>query len=441
MPSPLHQLRRLWVALTSNLWFVPLSMVGCSIALASALIVADLHLGRDWTLPHGLLFGVGAAGARGMLGAIAGSMMTVASLTFSLTISTLAAASSQYTSRLIRNFMRDRVNQMVLGYFVGLFGYCLVVLRTIRAGDEGQFVPSLAVMGGLVLALLSIVVLIYFIHHIADSIQAGAILRRVTAETLEAVDALFPDGVGEPAREPDPPAPEGRDWHPVVSGAFGYVLSLDSAALIALARRRDAVVRMTAEVGGFVTPAGTLCEVALPAPPDASLAKAVRAAFELGPVRTVEQDAAFGIRQIVDVALKALSPGVNDTTTAVMCVEHVGVVLEALAARAIPDRLRSADGVVRLVASGRSFETLAGLCLDQIRQSAAGNTAVLAALLRATAAAGRQTLSPARRHTLAHHARLVAQLAESSVPCPDDRDPILRLAVAVRAALAAPNAG
>ncbi|MDO9017610.1 MAG: DUF2254 domain-containing protein [Deltaproteobacteria bacterium] len=440
MPSPAHQLRRLWIALTSNLWFVPLSLVVGGILLASLLILADLHIGHEWTLGHPVLFGVGAAGARGMLAAIAGSTMTVASLTFSLTVSTLAMASSQYTSRLIRNFMRDRVNQLVLGYFVGLFAYCLVVLRTIRAGDEGQFVPPIAVMGGMVLALASIAFLVYFIHHIAESIQVGTILRRVTDDTLRAIDELFPADAGEPATDvaSDVVIGEGHVWWPVEAEAFGYVRSLDAAALLSLAAERDAVVRMCMEVGAFVTPAGALCEIAQPVAPDANLAGDIRAAFDLGPVRTVEQDAAYGIRQIVDIALKALSPGVNDTTTGVMCVSHLAVLLEALAARPIPDRMRATDGVVRLVATGRSFEVLAGLCLDQIRQSAAGNTAVLTALLRATAAAGRRTLAPARRHTLAHHARLVAQLAESSVSCADDREPILRLAVVVRAALAAP---
>lgn len=434
----MQPLRRLWIALTSNLWFVPLVMVAAAIAAATLLTLVDLHLGRDWAPGRGLLFGVGAAGARGMLSAIAGSMMTVASLSFSLTISTLAAASSQYSSRLIRNFMRDRVNQFVLGYFVGLFGYCLVVLRTIRGGDEGQFVPPLAVLGGLVLALASIGILIYFIHHIAESIQAATILRRVTGETLRAIDELFPAGADEADDPPEVTVAPGVAWHPVAAGSYGYVRSLDAQDLLTLAAERGAVLRVATGVGGFVTPAGTLCEVALPAAPDGGVARRVREAFDLGPMRTVEQDEAFGMRQVVDIALKALSPGINDTTTAVMCVEHLSVMLEALAPRAIPDRMIAADGVVRLLTTGQSFEALAGLCFDQIRQSASGNTAALTALLRATAVAGRSTHRSARRQALAHHARLVAQLAGSSVTCAADREPILRLAAEICDGLAAP---
>jgi len=209
-------------------------MVFCAITLAVLLIAADLSIGSDWIMQDSLVFGVGAAGARGMLTAIAGSMMTVASLTFSLTISTLATASSQYTSRLIRNFMRDRLNQFVLGYFVGLFAYCLVVLRTIRADNEVAFVPSLAVMGGLLLALVSIAVLIFFIHHIAESIQVGMILRRVTGETVQAIDEMFPADVGKAATgagpravadditsSPDESIDDGHHWHAVSAQRFG----------------------------------------------------------------------------------------------------------------------------------------------------------------------------------------------------------------------------
>ena len=423
-------------------------MVLGAIALAVLLIATDLAIGTDWIRKQTLLFGVGASGARGMLSAIAGSMMTVASLTFSLTISTLAVASSQYTSRLIRNFMRDRLNQFVLGYFVGLFAYCLVVLRIIRSGDEGAFVPPLAVLGGLLLALVSIGVLIFFIHHIAESIQVGIILRRVTDETLQAINELFPAALGAPAAggnpgpapgdsaaTPDEVVPEGHRWYAVSAKRFGYVQSLDAKGLLAMAAEIDGVVRMSADIGSFVTPAGSLCEIAIAAPPEDELLAKLRGAFDIGEARTIEQDAAFGIRQMVDIALKALSPGINDTTTGVMCVEHLAAVLETLASRTIPDRLRAEDGQVRFIAGGRTFDVLAGLCLDQIRQSASGNTAVMAALLRAIEAAGRQTSDRARRRTLSRHARLIATLARDSVTCPDDLGPVSTAAHAVIAEL------
>jgi hypothetical protein len=156
-----------------------------------------LHFDKKWPL----LFGAGAAGSRGLLTAVASSMITVAGVVFSITIVALSLTSSQYTSRVLRNFMRDRMNQVVLGVFVGIFAYCLVVLRTIRGGDEGAFVPSLAVLGGLALAFVGIAFLIYFIHHISMSIQASSIIAAAAEETIAAVDHLFPKGLGDNADE------------------------------------------------------------------------------------------------------------------------------------------------------------------------------------------------------------------------------------------------
>jgi len=428
-----YRFRLLWIRLKSSLWFVPGAMVALAIALAVGLTLIDLKFGVGWTSHYNILFGVGAAGARGMLSAIAGSMMTVASLTFSLTISTLAAASAQYSSRLIRNFMRDRVNQFVLGYFVGLFAYCLVVLRTIRGGDEGQFVPPLAVLGGLILALLSIAVLIYFIHHIAESIQVGTILQRVTEETIHAIEELFPTNLAEPA-EPDDVSPDevrerhGVTIHTVLAGAFGYVQTLDAEPLLALSTEKNGVVRVLADVGAFVTPGGAICAVSMQEEPDDELLNRLRAAFHIGAARTIEQDAAFGIRQIVDIALRALSPGVNDTTTGVMCVEHIGVLLETIAGRPIPNRRRAQDGVVRIITPDRSFAAFASLSLDQIRRSASGNAAVHDALLRAVAIAARRAAAPDRRLILTRHAALVAQSARESITCLPDLAPILAFA-------------
>jgi len=195
----MNKLKALWLTLDSSLWFVPTLMVLAALLAAYGLVHLDAAIGTAWTARYPLLFGAGAAGARGMLSAIASSMITVAGLIFSLTLATLAQVASQYTSRLLRNFMRDRTNQVVMGFFVSIFVYCLVVLRTIRGGDEGSFVPSLAVAFGLLLALVSIGRLIFFIHHIASSIQAANIVAGVAAETEKLLDKVFPERLGAAA--------------------------------------------------------------------------------------------------------------------------------------------------------------------------------------------------------------------------------------------------
>ena len=170
-------------------------------------------------------------------------MITVAGVTFSITIVALALASSQYTSRILRNFMRDRANQTVLGVFVGVFAYCLVVLRTIRGGDEGAFVPSLAVLGALLLAFVAIGFLIFFIHHIAASIQATSIIAAVAGETLEAVDRLFPAEVGDAATERPTPIKTaslaGHTWVTIPARKTGYIQAVDVDVLFDVAREQE----------------------------------------------------------------------------------------------------------------------------------------------------------------------------------------------------------
>jgi uncharacterized membrane protein len=193
----MNRLKQLWSNLRSSFWFMPSLIVVVSIAFAVALIEAD-SAGRPLAAQWPRLFGAGAEGARGMMSTIAGSMMTVVGVTFSMILVVLAMASSQYTSRILRNFMRSRVTQVVLGIFAGIFTYCLIVLRTIRSGDEGAFVPSLAVFlrfrAG---ARRRIGALMFFIHHIASSIQASSIIASIAQETIAAIDRLFPEQLGQ----------------------------------------------------------------------------------------------------------------------------------------------------------------------------------------------------------------------------------------------------
>src|SRR5665811_997101 len=192
----MNKFRQLWSTLRSSFWFVPSLIVVLSVALAVALIEAD-STGSDRLLAQWpRLFGAGAQGARAMMSTIAGSMMSVVGVTFSMILVVLALASSQYTSRILRNFMRSRVTQAVLGIFAGIFTYCLIVLRTIRSGDEGAFVPNLAVFFGFVMALVGVGTLMFFIHHIASSIQASSIIASIAEETNATIDLLFPEKLG-----------------------------------------------------------------------------------------------------------------------------------------------------------------------------------------------------------------------------------------------------
>jgi uncharacterized membrane protein len=366
----MHKIKNLWDNLQASFWFVPSLIVAFSIALAVVLIEADATGSEDWMANWPRLFGAGAEGARGMLATIAGSMMTVVGVTFSMTLMTLALASSQYTSRILRNFMRDRVTQVVLGIFAGIFTYCLIVLRTIRGGDEGGFVPSLSVAVSVVLAIGGIGSLIFFIHHIASSIQASSIIASVAGETLMALDRLFPEKLGrEPGEESEGPPPSHlaqTKWKAVAVPRNGVIQGVDNDALLRLAREHKTIVRMDRGIGEFVVQGMPLASLALETSPEKETVAALQSAFSINRYRTVEQDAAFGIRQIVDMALRALSPSVNDSTTAVLCLDYLTAILARLARREIPSPHRYEEGILRVITVGPTF---AGMCFTALFSS------------------------------------------------------------------------
>ena len=392
-------------------------IVVAAVGLAALIISIDANVKLSFVDNWPLLFGAGAEGARGLLSAVASSMITVAGVVFSITIVALSLTSSQYTSRVLRNFMRDRVNQTVLGVFVGIFAYCLVVLRTIRGGDEGAFVPSLAVLAGLMLAFVGIGFLIYFIHHIALSIQAASIIAAVSAETIEAVEHLFPERLGqriESVADVEHTAKETHEWSIVHSQSTGYIESVDADALLNLASELNSIVRMERGISEFTIKGTPLVSIADVPSIEPKVIEAINALYVVSRQRTVQQDAAFGIRQIVDVALKALSPGINDTTTAVMCSEYLTAILVPLASREIPSAHRYKDDNLRVIARVSSFESLVAEAFDQIRQNAEGNVAVLkrqAELLEILCDA---TDSLERQSHLRRQAELIEMVAEKN---------------------------
>lgn len=409
---------KLAISLRSSFWFLPGLIVLASLALAAGVVALDRQLGDLPDDRWPLLFTADADGARELLAVIAGSMMTVAGVVFSITIVALAQAATQYTSRVLRNFMRDRGNQVVLGVFLGVFAYCLAVLRTITTnGEDGGFVPSLAVVGGLVLALVAVAFLVFFIHHVAASIQSGAITRGITSDTLHTIDLVFPDALegdeGEPLRDAEPPL----RWHPVPAPEMGYIESVDYAALLEFARQHGVVVRMERSVGDFVSPDRPIASISGREPPDADAAAHLAGLFAVDSYRTIEQDVAFGIRQLVDVALKALSPGINDTTTAVTSLDYLSVILQRLAGRRIvPFPLRDGD-MLRVLPMGPGFERLLALAFDQILENAHGNTTVLLRMLQAIGQVRDGTRSPQRLRMLDALREQVAAVALDTASC------------------------
>lgn len=407
----LNKVKQFWSDVRSSLWFVPTLMVAAAIILALLLIEIDGNVKREWLAEYPRIFGAGADGSRGMLSSIAGSMITIAGLSFSLTIVAMAQTSSQYTSRILRNFMRDSRNQFILGFFVGVFAYCLVVLRTIRGGDEGRFIPSFAVFFGLILAIGSIGVLIFFIHHIATLIQASTIIGTAADETIKSVIKLFPEELGEEAdqyeEEKMSEEIETDDWQIIRSHKTGFIQNVDSEVLIRRAEKHNCVFKMERRIGDFVVKNSPLVSFNGSGAADFTGESDFKEIFLISKYRTIDNDAAFGVRQIVDVALKALSPGINDTTTAVVCINYLSAILSELANRRIENQFRSKDGKVRVIARGETFQSLTDAAFNQIRDSADGNTTIYLQILDSIKTVAQQTKSRKRLEVLAKHIELV----------------------------------
>lgn len=435
----MHRFKQLASSLRSSFWFIPTLMVAAGVALAVALVATDSAGSDKWMERWPRLFGATPEGARQVLATIAGSMMTVIGVTFSMTLVALALASSQYTSRILRNFMGNRLTLSTLGIFAGIFAYCLIVLHTIRSGDgEVVFVPGLALFFAFLLALGGVAVLIYFIHHIATSIQASSIIASVAEETLAVIDEMFPEKLGHATEDDEaeaPRAPNEKAWYLVAAKTNGYIQNVDSGGLMRLARDTKAILRMERGIGEFVVQDNVLASLALDAPPDRELIAALNASYTISSHRTVDHDPAFGVRQIVDIALKALSPSVNDTSTAVMCVDYLTAILARLAARKFP-ALRRYDGdQLRVIAKAPTFESLLGIAFDQIRRNAEGNVAIMSRLLGAFEVVGVRTHSPRRRLALGEQVQRIAELADRSIESAHDRARLEERLVRVRNAL------
>ena len=420
---------------------MPTLLVMCGAGAAVALVeidiaYADALSGQRWKP----LLNAGAEGARGMLTAIASSMITIAGVAFSITIVTLSLASTQYTPRILRNFMRDRANQFVLGSFVAIFTYCLIVLRTIRGGSEadgGGFVPLIAVAFGMLLALSSVGCLIFFIHHVAASIQASTILKAIADETEAAIEALHPDELGgdEQPRAVSAPWQETTEWRTVEAERSGYLQHGNAEGILAFAKEHEVVVRIERASGDFVAAGMPLASIS--GEIDNEAATALRRLFVIGAFRTVDQDVGFGIRQIVDIAMKALSPGVNDTSTAVTCIDYLSVLLSKLATRRLEAPFAKDDGEQRVLAEAPRFDDMIAKAFDEIRLSADRNVTIILQMLCALRRIASVTKSPTRRRVLLDHTRVIIDAADRGVVAGYDRARINRDLLEMRAAFQA----
>ena len=414
--------------LRASYWFVPSIMALLAIVLGAVMVWLDAGPAA------GLLDGLGwyqkakPDGAHQVLSTIAGSMITVAGVVFSITIVAIAYAASQYGPRILTNFMSDRGNQVTLGTFISTFVYCLVVLRTIRGGDEGQFVPQLAVMVGLFLALCSIAVLIFFIHHVPRSIHINTVVAQIGKQLLHSMHKRFPAQIGDPSDEGEA---EGRCTEgelalvdgvavaKIGSPANGYIETVDDETLMETASASDLVLRLHHRPGDFVMCGQPLISAWPVKSVDDKAKRELQQSYSIGSNRTPAQDTFFLVDELVEIAARALSSGVNDPYTAITCLDWLAAAAAELIRRRIPSSRRvDKHGLVRVVALPDNFAEFIERGFGRMRQYLARDMNAAAHAFDSLGAVGRLCESTELTHALGTEADRLMSLAEKELQGP-----------------------
>jgi uncharacterized membrane protein len=414
-------------ALRTTLWVVPAMMVVGAVALFALTYALDRAAGGgDLTFPGWVSAG-GADAARQVLIGLAAAVITVAGVVFSVTILALQLASQQFGPRMLRNFIRDLGTQASLGAFVATFVYAMLALASVGQLAHGEFVPHLSVTVALGLTLADLGVLIYFINHVAKSIQLTSVVSGIARDFRSTLEDLLADAAA--VRSPSDTIEQRlsgvrtrleREGASVPATGSGFLQAVGHDRLVRIAASTDAIIALSKRPGQFIVEGQPLAMVW---PPDAAaaVAEALARAHIVGPNRTLTQDLALPVDQLVEVAIRALSPAVNDTFTALTCIDWLGDCLCRAARAPLPDGIyRAPDGVVRLVDPVITFERLLKGSYDKIRQAGRGMPAVL---IRQLDNLRRVSDAGATSHSdiIAHQAAMILRAGEESVPEESDR--------------------
>lgn len=411
----------------TTLWLAPALMVAAVVGLFAVTYAIDR--GADESrigLPTWLNTG-GADAARQVLIAIAAAVITVAGVVFSITILALTLASQQFGPRMLRNFIRDRGTQVTLGTFVATFVYSILVLGSVANKRTGDFVPHLSVSVALAMTLISVGVLIYFIDHVATVIQVTSVVSGIARDLQVTVSELFAEAADDEQVEAAGPSVPELLAHLDAEGGIvpapqsGFLQAVGHRRLVGIGSSSGAVIRLLRRPGHFLVEGRPLAQV-WPASAAPDVARALDRHHAVGPHRTLTQDVGFAVDQLVEIAIRALSPAVNDTFTALNCIDWLSAGLCELAARPLPDGVwRDAGGEVRLVEPAVTFERLVKGAHDKIRQAGRGMPAVLIRQLGGLANVIESVTRPEDIEVCLRHAAMIRRAAEESIPEENDR--------------------
>ncbi len=425
------RLRNLWDSVNGSFWFIPTLMTVAAAILSFVFVTLDQSLTNELNYIFG--YNRGPEGARSLLSTVAGSVITVAGVTFSITIAALSLASNQFGPRLLRNFMRDRGNQVVLGTFIATFLYCLLVLRTVNGSQENSFVPHIAVTFGVLLATASLGVLIYFVNHVATLIQAEDVVDTVSKELHHTIDYLFPEKLGHPP--PDEkrekaeaellPADFEKYSRTVKAPDEGYLQALDTEKLMGLANQHDLICRVLHRPGEFIIKGMEILQVWPGEKVTDELSSQLDKAFITGSFRSTTQDVEFAINQLVEVALRALSPSINDPFTAINCIDRLGAGISHIGERSMPSAYRYQDGKkLRIIVQPLTKAELVELAFDQLREAASFQARVVTRLLELICQLVKQTSDQELQTALVKEASLIERAGNKNLTEETDREKV-----------------
>jgi uncharacterized membrane protein len=410
-------------------WLVPAAMVVAGIVLAVAL----LHIDTSGALPAWLqqstwIYNGGGTGARTLLGTIAASMIGVAGTVFSITIAALSLAAGQMGPRLLRNFTRDRGNQVTLGAFLGTFSYAMMVLRSVRTDEETLFTPHLSLTVGVLLAFACVAILVFFVGHMANRINVDTVVELVSADVHAALDSVRT----RRSQTPRPPASYWNGAVPVADARSGYLSHVDIAALADWAAAHGTALRLLRRPGDYVFPGAPIALLKVPVEGGC---EAIARHSVLAATRSGASDLEDALRQLVEVAVRALSPGINDPHTAMSVLDRLGAVLCELAPCALKSGVIMRDGAIALEMPELGYDRLVGLMLHMIRQNAVGSPSVLIRMLDVLTQVAHCEAQAERRVVLVHHVGLITADAGRDIANPSDLAAVMARAAMFHAAL------
>ncbi|HXY44188.1 MAG TPA: DUF2254 domain-containing protein [Acidimicrobiales bacterium] len=409
--------------LRTTLWLVPTLLVASSVGLFAVTYGLDVaayhhHLSYPFWIRT-----PSADAAREVLIAIAAAVITVVGVVFSITILALTLASQQFGPRMMRNFVRDVGNQMTLGVWVATFVYSVLALGSIStsSGPLGDFVPNLSITVAEAMLFVDVAVLIYFIHHIAKSIQLPEVIAGIARDLFAAVDAEFPKEApvgssGSPEAEDLAQTVRLLNAQGVTMPAIesGYLQFVAFSQLVDIAEDAGAVIRLAHRPGHFVV-AGRPLGTVWPASSAPRVERALARSHVTGPHRTLIQDPVFAIDQLVEIAIRALSPAVNDTFTALTCIDWLSAGLSRISGRVLSEGVyRDRGGMIRLIEFAPSYERMVNRAFDKVRQAGGRMPAVVIRMLDAISHVAEYAREPSQRAVLRRQADMILRGAEEA---------------------------